>query len=407
VDEELSQEVETLVAQLANDDPRARDDAERNLLALGVRILPLLPDLASRTSAEIQLRLARIRRQLEQLESEAATQPTRVTLQGEFTLTEALRAIESQTGNRVLNVRDPATDRLDESKIKVDFQDVAFWSAIEVLMHESQTRLHAYSGRENTLALRPRGAVPFAEAADRPVSRKGIIRAELQRLALVRDWRSSPRDRLRLDVELVWEPRLSPLELQIPLDRMSAEDELGNVILPITRSDRQTLIVSNQVGGAQVSWLLHAPRNTADTLRAVTATINALLPGTLAEFSFQQLEESPDQRQQRAGVTVTMQEVRHQNNLSDVRILVEYDRDSPAFESHRGWIHHNPAYLRDAEGTTIQPQGMEIWRQQGAHYGLSYRFDRRDLRGLTLVYRTPMTFLSVPVPVRFEKVPLP
>jgi hypothetical protein len=102
-----------------------------------------------------------------------------------------------------------------------------------------------------------------------------------------------------------------------------------------------------------------------------------------------------------------MQEVRHQNNMSDVRILVEYDRDSPAFESHRSWIHHNPAYLRDAEGTTIHPQGMEIWRQQGAHYGLSYRFDRRDLRGLTLVYRTPMTFLSVPVPVRFEKVPLP
>ncbi len=71
--------VAKLVRQLDAAEKGRREDAEQQLLKLGPAILPLLPN-ADSASAEVKLRLARVRTQLETLQGEQQVKASELSL---------------------------------------------------------------------------------------------------------------------------------------------------------------------------------------------------------------------------------------------------------------------------------------------------------------------------------------
>src|SRR5688572_23794947 len=103
-----AKEVAKLLKQLDANMASEREAAEKQLLAMGPQILPLLPNAAAIANLppEVKVRLSRIRNQLEKLGAEGSAKAARVTLQGKsLKLQDALAAITKQTGNKFLDLR--------------------------------------------------------------------------------------------------------------------------------------------------------------------------------------------------------------------------------------------------------------------------------------------------------------
>ena len=139
-----------LVAQLAADDYRTREQANRELTLLGERVLPTLRDALPRTTdPEASRRLSLIVRKLE---TERLTTARRVTLKlSKVTAKAALEELSKQSGYAI------HTDGLsgDEAKTlySFDLADVPFWKALDEIcnaagltpnLQDDNGRVHVY-----------------------------------------------------------------------------------------------------------------------------------------------------------------------------------------------------------------------------------------------------------------------
>ena len=79
----------------------------------------------------------------------------------------------------------------------------------------------------------------------------------------------------------------------------------------------------------------------------------AMIPGRIETFRFTKLAGAKDVQQRIAGVTVTLEEVRKNNEAWEVRMLVRFDDAGDALASHRTWIFSNEAYLEGPDGKPI------------------------------------------------------
>ncbi|MGW8257663.1 MAG: hypothetical protein ACWGMZ_09280, partial [Thermoguttaceae bacterium] len=113
---ELNEQVQQLVQQLDADQLARRNAAERELIALGPAVLDLLPSAAQSASAELNARLARIRKKLQQRQAASVLEPSLITLRSPHPLPlsqrerggivgqplrKILASIEQQSGNQI------------------------------------------------------------------------------------------------------------------------------------------------------------------------------------------------------------------------------------------------------------------------------------------------------------------
>jgi hypothetical protein len=77
------------------------------------------------------VRLDRIRKRLQQQAAEAAAEATRITLQGEMPLLDALAALEEQSGNSIIDFRGRFGQAATNPTVRVDFQNEPFWKALD------------------------------------------------------------------------------------------------------------------------------------------------------------------------------------------------------------------------------------------------------------------------------------
>jgi hypothetical protein len=104
--EKLDEQVKVLVRQLDHNEQAKREAAEKDLIALGSDVLPLLPPVNNRTPAEVRNRLTRIRSALTKAAIEATTKSTPVTLSGEMPVSQAMAELAKQSGNELVDYRD-------------------------------------------------------------------------------------------------------------------------------------------------------------------------------------------------------------------------------------------------------------------------------------------------------------
>jgi len=405
-DDELRLQVRRLVRQLDDNQLATRDAAERGLIELGPRALDLLPSPARDTSAEVKVRLERIRKTLQEQAAKAAAESSRVTLQGEMALSAALAAVQQQTGNRIVDFRQRFGQQPNDPKLQLDFDKTPFWTAFDAILDQAGLTVYNYSGEGKALAVVARDPTEL-DRASRAVY-QGLFRFECLRVQAIRDLRNPANHSLRLALEITWEPRVAPILLQIPLGELRATDEAGRQLEIGSKRASLEVPVKNAIPAAEVQVPLALPERSVTRIASLEGQLSALVPGRVEAFVFNNLGAAEPVEQSRAGVTVVLEQVRKNVDVYEVRLRVRFDEAQNALESHRNWIDNNEAYFVGPDGQRFEHAGLQAFRQAENEVGAGYLSDREGgLAGCKFVYKTPAILIQMPVAFELKNIPLP
>lgn len=405
---ELTAKVKLLVRQLDSDQQTKREAAEKELVALGEEVLPLLPPVTRSTPAEVKNRLARVRKALTDLAIAATTKPKFVTLAGETTLTEALAALAEQTGNQVVDMREEFNQEAADPKVTLELDNVPFWEALDTILDKAQLTLYNYDSQKGAVSYiaRDENALPRAGRG----TYSGIFRLEPIRLEIDVDLRNPANKALRLTVDAAWEPRVRPVVIMLPLGDFKATDESGNAI-GVDSSDSELEFPVEAAGaGVEVVIPFQMPARSVKEIASIQGKLTAVMLGREETFEFPDPEKKRGVEEERGGVTVVLDQCRKAGELLEARMRVRFEKASNALESHRGWIYNNPCYLENAKGERIEQAAIEASLLDDNEVGIVYRFDlgeEASAAGYKLVYKTPAAIIQVPVEFELKKIELP
>lgn len=403
---QLRLQVLRLVRQLDNDTLAERQAAEQALIELGPPALDVLPPSNRAMSAEVTVRLERVRQAWEKAVAQAAAEPSRVTLQGAMKLSAAFEAIQQQTGNKIVDFRERFGQAQADPVVETGFQDVTFWEALDRLLDQAGMTVYNFVGEKGAIA------VIAAEDSDRDradrASYAGLFRFEGVRVQATRDLRNAEDGQLRVMLDVTWEPRLAPIVLRIPVATVVAVSGSGD---PIPVDGTQGVLevpVEDTIANAELVVPLVAPDRSVARIASLRGELGALVTGRVESFEFDKLMEARDVQQSVAGVRVTLDQVRKNLELYEVRMRVKFERAGIALESHRNWVYDNEAYMLDPEGERIENAGSQATRQGSDEVGVAYLFDREaGLEGCKFIYKTPSLLINVPVQYELKDIPLP
>ena len=408
--DDLKPKVDHLVRQLTSPELNARAEAETELVALGPKILDLLPEFKEggpATDAPKRDAVARIRQQLEKDFAEQSTRSSTITLHvANKPLSEVLADFTRQSGNKFKDVRRQMGQEEPDPKVTLDFDKTPFWEALDKTLDQANLTLYHFA-ENDMLGIAARGEKQLPRFGH--ASYAGPLRLEATRLAVERDLRAAGEgSSLKLTLEIAWEPRMRPIILQQPLAEIKAVDDRGAPI-QIEGAEGQLERPVDSAGTA-VEFLmpLVTPPRGAQKIASLKGKIHALLPAKVESFEFTDLKNAKKVEQHKAGVTVTVDEVQKNNDAWEVRMRVHFDKAGSALESFRGWIFNNEAFLVGADGKPIPHSGFETTKQTEDEVGVAYLFDcPNGLDGLKFVYKTPAMLSSVPLDYELKDIPLP
>jgi hypothetical protein len=397
---DIKDEVHRLVRQLDDNERSQREAAEKSLVELGVEALNLLPPITPRTPAEVKERLGRVRKTLETTIAESIAQPSLVTLAGEMSLTEALQAMEQQTGNRVTGYERRS------GKVKVAFDKTPYWQALDEVLDQANLNINEFGGEASSLVLtaRPEGQASRTETG----VYSGVFRLEALRLESRRDLRNPTVNGTRLSLGVTWEPRVAPIGLRQQLSEITVVDDRGEAIS--VAGNQGALNASAELGMSAIEFGIPLPlvSREAKRIALLKGRFTALIPGRVESFEFADLGTARDVEQARAGVVVTFERLRQNVDLYELRMALRFDDAANALESHRGWVYQNEAYLTDKDGKKLENVGFQATRQETNEVGVAYLFDLPDgPEGCKFVYKTPALVLQLPVEYELKDIELP
>ncbi len=404
---DLPAQVRKLVRQLGVGEVAVREAAEKRLIELGPAAMDVLDKVPPQSDAEINTRLARVREALYKQAVEAATQAATVTLKGDaLPLSEVFAAIEKQTGNRIADKRADFGQRVEDVKVKIDFDSVPYWQALDAVLDQADMTTYNYSGEAGATAVIARGAemLPRSERA----AYSGIFRFEPTQIEAIRDLRNPAGKALKLYLDVAWEPRTTPIAMALPLSSISVRDGKGKPIAVDGRLGTIEADVNSEMSAADLELPLALPPRDVETIASLEGELTVLVPGRTEMFTFDQLAEAKDTEQKKASATVILQTVRKNGDVYEVRMVLRFDKASNALESHRGWVFGNDAYLLDAKGQRIDHAGYETTRQTKNEVGFSYKFVIDGaIDAYKFVYHTPAAVVQKQIPFRLKDIPLP
>lgn len=306
-----------------------------------------------------------------------------VNLHGEIPFSEALAAIEKQTGNRIVDQRSQKSDK----KLQLDVKQASFWQALDAIAVAANVRYSPYR-TEDAIALvdGPFRAVPAADA--------GPFRVSVKRVTLTNDLESGTRS-CQASVEVAWEPRLQPFYLDgAPVPQRNAVE----VPLQLPTPERRATAIS------------------------FNGKFSLITPVKMLQFRFDQLKPTRSaSAKMEEGVSVTLAQIVATADRWSFDMVITNPPGGPEFESFQHWLHNNQIYLEKGAGATKQ-----IWKPHAAdeqqldiitstRAAMRYHFNHRGrnlddigtLADWTLVYRTPGRIVQVEIPYQFKDVPLP
>ncbi len=421
-DAELATVVKRLVDELGNNKRATRESARRRLMALGPRVLDLLPPPAAITNPASRVAIRRLRSALERNAATRSARASLVNLQGRHSLEKIVAQLSHQTDNRLVLADDLPTDL--KHPFSVDIRNRTFWQAVEEISRTARVRLVSSGG---TAILRP--GRPTGHSSRIAVSGPFRISATAtapRPLANRKTW--------LIPIRLQWEaePRLRPLFLVCRPSRCQATGRIEDDKVALTpRSPDATLEVplaaesaveTSENGSAPPRLRLdfQSQGRRPPTSLSLTGTADVWLAADRQPFVFLTRTVQRPVLKRRAGVAVALTAAHvdtKSNKRHDVtmRIRVQYESGGPSFESHRLWMLYNQAHLL-ADSETGKIRRMSYDRFDTPRIGdgtaeLVYHF--RNVAGpidrWRFVYEAPTQILKVAVPwmTRDLTVPLP
>jgi len=403
--DDLRLNVRRLVRQLDAMQLAQREAAEQELLKLGPKVLELLPQPGQRTSAEVRQRLGRIRQKLQLVAAESAAQSSLITLSGEaIPLSKVLAALEDQSGNKIVDFRERFGQPITDPPLKVDFNKTPFWEALDHVLDRAELKIYAY-GEEKAISVvnRAEGEITRTVGANYG----GPFRVEPVRIVAKREFRHGDAQSLHLTLSVEWEPRLQPISLKQKMADLEAIDENGD---PLTVADglAQLEVPAAGVSSVELVLPLELPSRNVKEIARLKGKLTAMLPGQLQTFRFTDLTTAKNVEQRSAGVIVTLEQVRKNLAVWEVRLRVRFDEAGEALESHRGWIFNNEAYLEGPDGKPIPYDSFETTRQTRDEVGVAYLFVLEEPPAKhKFVYKTPGVIVAAGFEYEVKGVKLP
>ena len=408
----LQGKVDALIKQLDADTLKTRSRAERALLKLGPKILPLLPPPERLPHLSSREAVRRIRIRLQRAKARQSVLPARVTLKATLPLTDLLKAVSSQSQNRIELAGVPRDVR--EQTWKVDYQEQLFWAVMDDLVQRAKLQYRDVAGSEHlTLEMRHEQSQPDEIA----VVHSGVFRVAVNSVELRPLHGAAGRDArlLRIRLSLTTEPRLRPLFLKFAAKRFMARSPAGDVLEPFVPDEAHPHDFGE--GGGQLKFSLNykVPKSVRLTYVVLQAKVPTKTAAGEEKITFRNLADAEGVARRRGGVTVTLQEVKfrqtnQQEHQARIGVAISYDVGGPAFESHRTWIFHNKAYLETKNGRRVEPAGgFKTNLQTDGAVAVEYHFKRlkRDPLEYRFVYVAPTLIIDVPVAFEFRKIPVP
>jgi len=399
-DAALKDQVVRLVQQLDAAEITSRKEARDQLVALGPKILDLLPtttdgqaqaDAVESVRAPLQLQLAEKSIQASNVTLNAVDQP----------LSEILAALSRQSGNKLKDLRTDSVQRAGNPRLTLAFNKTPFWQALDQTLDRAHLTAYPYVS-EKAIGIDSAGESAMPRVSSR-TSYAGPLRFEATRLTAIRGLGARRPGSLNLMMEIAWEPRLRPIMLQIAQRDIQAVDDRGQPIA-VENPERQWEGFDLSAGNGTVMEIpLVNPPRSARAIAAITGTVQALLPARTETFEFTGFTKN---RQHRAGVTVTLDEPSHEGPVWQIRVGVAYDHGASSLESFREW-NFDEAYIVGPDNRQIKPESRTASRHEE-----KFRQDYTFLLpngpgGLKLIYKTPALLTTVPLKFEFKDLPLP
>ena len=402
VDEmKLAVKVAEFQQQLASTSIKERDAAEASLIELGVETLDYLDPVTGETPPETIERLSRIRKALETLVVERATQPKLVTLNGNFSVKEVAEKITAMTGNKI--VLPEGMDEILNQKIDLELEKASFWQAMDQFVTKSKLRIAPVGGTAGQVSLVPADSNLFTI----PTDANGIFQISVLQVSSRRNLENPELDYCGLRIRIRWEPRLAPITLAIPASGITVIDEFDDKVLLPNPTATFSAAVQPEIPEVEFSIPIGLVDRQIEKIARLEATLNAVMPGRTESFEFRRIGRlKPGYQQSKAGVTVSLEGIEKNEELYGVLVKYSFDETGDALESHMSWIFENPLMLIDKDGKEYQPLAKESAGRAENAAGIRYYFGD-DPAAMTLKCETPSAIVSTEVKILLKDIPLP
>ncbi len=415
----LMEQVETLIDQLNSGVIEDRDSAQKELASLDPDALDYIDVPDKNATTDFVERLLAVRKTLEAKAVEKATQPTKVSLDGEFSVEQALKKISIQTGNNI-ELREGAPPDVAQRQVKLSLQDAPFWQAIHRVMQQSNLDVDPYGGTVHSIVLVPRpptaanppafNDAPAAVVASPapPQTTTGILAVQVNRVDASRILNAPNLDYTTLNMLIRWEPRIQPISIELAQATLKIVDDQDNTITPLKQNPISAVV---QTEIPELSFPVNIPliNRSVNSIKKISGTLDAVLPGRTETFRFGGLEELEDGASQtKSGATVTFGGIKSNEELFGVTVGLSFDDQSNELDSHQGWTFENEAYLVDPNAPQIRHESVayETVAQNGQQVIVEYYFEV-DPSPFDLVYQTPAAIVSVSFDFELNDIPLP
>jgi hypothetical protein len=413
-DESLKATVAELLKDLDAAKATVRQAAQEKLIKLGTSALPFLPTVdAEGLTAEQKRRIGEIRAAFGNLTGKATLAASKITLSAKgITLSDAMAAIQRQTGNQIVDLRDDFGQPVTNPEFAAEWKDKPFWEVLDEISAKANIGYYLHTGeRQVGLVMEPPKTVPTAYA--------GPLRMQLHQLVR----RVSFEDRQRecvLEFEIAWEPRVRPILFEMkPEDLEVLDDQDRKIEVEKGRDqgggqdDGMALKAAAEGSMIRADFIvrLSQPARGAEKIKLLRGKLGVLMPTNMQTFEYSDLAKAKDVKKQSGNVTVVLEKFKElEAGLWQADVSLQFDAKSEAFESYETWFYDNEAFLQKADGTRFANNaGQTLTESEEGRVGIQYRFVDAPgkLSDYKFVYKTPSTIVRDTVPFELKDIELP
>jgi hypothetical protein len=414
-DAALRDRVAQLVQRLGGEDAAAREAAEKSLVQLGPRVLPLLPEVKAEPKTDREKLLVKVREALIEAQESASLGASKVTIQGKsLRLTDVLKQLQTQSGNTITDLREEATN----PAFDLDIKDKSFYEALDEILNKGGVTLQLYTG-DGTVGLMAADEMmegqPTPEKTEAPppstyTQYAGPFRVIFKQFDMQRNF-ATGKAAANAQFEIAWEPRLRPMLLALKAEEVKIEDDRGQAIPAAVTEETSSVVLRPENPVAEMNLNLDAPDRMAGvkTLKSLKVKADVNIPAGLRTFRFPKLDAT-NATETQGDVKVTMESVEVDESVWKINVSLEMPGDGPAFESYRQGLFNNRLWLQKPDGSRFEHNGgFSNTASDGGKLSFEYLFV--DVPGkpadYQFVYETPSRVRTIPLEFEFKDVPLP
>ena len=401
--------VDAILKQLEAASRAERDEAERQLIEWGAKVLEHLPEATPSMAAETVQRLARIRQVLAESEAKGSIAASLVSLSlTDAPVSQVFAELAKQSGNQIVDYRGEFEQDAPDPKVSITLENTPFWKAMDATLDAAGLELYDFPSDRGMLAYvaKQQGAPPRSELA----YYVGPFRIAPLRFESVRSFRTATGGGLKFSFQLAWEPRISPIAASIPYNQLSITDENGNALATTRMEGVDALDVSIQPETPQTEMELpfDLPPRDVKKIGKLKGTLVTSILGEMREFDFDDVQNSRNVVKKDGGAQVTLRMARRPaEQVLQVFLDLQLSEAGEAMESYQGWIYSNVATLTGADGEKYEAGGIEETGRTENGVSLSYLFEVPKDQKYRLNYKTPVSVSRITTEFEMADLPLP